>query len=206
MTTALVTTYTTSKGAIINLTVSGYSFNLYDAITYGGETRYVNLYSGSTTTMVYPGAQFASSPLGSNVTISTPTAGTITRIDSAMNTQAYIAGVYEDPGKTLSITYNGETLTGGTWISPTNSWVFMGQTFTTPPPVGTVVTYQYVSPPPPPPPGQTYIPTEGRVPEVDLVPAKENRVLEGDLTPDVRDVPRTELVPNVINKGNLIPS
>ena len=46
----------------------------------------------------------------------------------------------------------------------------------------------------------------GRVPEADLVPAPENRVPEADLTPDVRDVPRADLVPEVINKGNLIPS
>ena len=49
-------------------------------------------------------------------------------------------------------------------------------------------------------------PEGGRVPEIDLLPSVENRVPEEDLTPDVRDVPREDLVPEVINKGTLIPS
>lgn len=53
-----------------------------------------------------------------------------------------------------------------------------------------------------------YIPSPGErsVPEVDLIPAPGERVAENNLTPDVRDVPRGDLVPDVINKGNLIPS
>lgn len=204
MTTYSVTGYTVNKGNITSMTVSGYTFNVYDAVTYGAETRYAAVWNGTSITGFFPGTQFASSPLGSTVEITTPTAGTVTYMTNAVNSQIYIAGVYQDGAKTLNITYNGETLTGGEWVPGTNSWIFYGQSFTTAPPSGTVISYQYVSPAPPPTPGKTYIPTEGRVPEANLLPAPENRVPEADLTPDVRDVPRVDLVPEVINKGTLI--
>jgi len=52
-----------------------------------------------------------------------------------------------------------------------------------------------ISAAPPVPSGKRFIP-----------PPAERTVSEGDLTPDIRSVPRTDLVPDVIDKDKLIPS
>lgn len=54
--------------------------------------------------------------------------------------------------------------------------------------------FTYTAAPTPSVPGKQLIPSEGRVPEIDLLPPKQDRVPEGDL------------VPANINKSHLIPS
>lgn len=199
----LVTGYTASAKGISTLTVSGYTFNVYDAVTYGAETKYVTSYQLGTATAFEFNTAFATSPLGNNVTISTPASGTLVGYyPNAMgNCQIYIAGLTESGSNTLSLTYNGQTITGGTWVGyGTNSWVFLGQIFSSAPPQGTVLSYQYVAPAEPvvstkPSLSQATRVAEAnllrskeeRVAEVNLVPAKETRVVEANLVPGSRD-------------------